>query len=177
MTTQGVGWASEGASELYYLRDEEIRGLKPLLDRIEELTLDAVRKYVLERKSEKKFKAWPGVAADLLASHRDALGNWITEAAGTGKWEKEPNTVYTSLSPVATQPLTPTMRGARERAIVSKSSVGKRKQSISDDTLGSDPASEADSDSDSDFASRKRAKTQSRQGEPVTRKSQRKPSK
>ncbi len=178
-------WSSPAhASKLYYLRGEEICGLKPLMDRMEELALAAVRTYIRECKSEKTFKVWPGVADDLVASHRDAFGNWITVADGTGKWEKEPGTVYTSQSPLATQPLTPQVRGARKpaslpktpkvrgahkRVIVTKSPLGKRKQSISDDTP-SDPSSESDSDPDKDFVPRKGPKPESRQGRTSQRK-------
>jgi len=49
-------WQSSAyASKLYYLRDEEIRGLKPLMDRIEELALETTRTYIRECKSEQKF--------------------------------------------------------------------------------------------------------------------------
>jgi hypothetical protein len=79
--------SSEYANRVYYLRDEEIIGLKALLDRQEELAIDAVHRYVKGCKSEKKFKVWPGQADDLLASHRDALGSWVTEVFPLGKWD------------------------------------------------------------------------------------------
>lgn len=127
-----------------------------------------MHQYVADCKSQKKFKVWPGQAADLLGSHRDGVGNWVTEAVGAGKWEKQPNTVYTSLSPL---PLMPNVRRAGKRAIVTSTSLGKRKQSISDDTH-SDP--DSDSDSDLDFAPAKRSKPQSRQGGTVALKAQKK---
>ena len=77
---------------------------------------------------EKKFKDWPGYADDLFSNHRDADGNWVTEAVGGGKWAvcEQTNTGATSHSALATLPGVRSARGAGKRAVSTPTRLGKR---------------------------------------------------
>jgi len=134
-------WKSpEYADKVYFLRDEVIRGLKPLLDRQEALGMAAVYQYVADCKSHKKFKEWPGQEDDLIAEHRDADGNWVTHPLGSGKWDvrKQTSTDATPLS------LVHSTRSTGRRAVITPTLLDLRIPAVS-------AAPEGEEEWDSDF--------------------------